>query len=127
MTVEVVGFEMVPGPVENIAEGEKSVSHETENGKLEQEPGAAEPVKSGSDGNEAAKAEVDGVPDSSGPKDATEEWPAPQQIHSFYFVRFRPYDDPDIKSKVDKLDKEIYLTNQARFQITEALKAKRVS
>ncbi|KAG1330252.1 Proton pump-interactor BIP103 [Cocos nucifera] len=59
------------------------------------------------------------------PKDAVDEWPAPKQIHSFYFVKYRSYEDPKLKAKVEQADKEIQKKNQARFQITEALKAKR--
>ncbi|KAI4333660.1 hypothetical protein L6164_018440 [Bauhinia variegata] len=125
MAVEVVGFEMVEGPVENVAEGDKVVLHEKENGKLEKDSGVAETIKFGSHGDEPAKGEGNGVSDSNVPKDAIEEWPAPKQIFSFYFVRYRPYEDPNIKSKIDLLDKEINKKNQARFQITEALKAKR--
>ncbi|KAJ1403433.1 putative proton pump-interactor 1-like [Sesbania bispinosa] len=125
MAVEVVGFEMVQGPLENAAEGGKAVSYEKESGKLEQDLGAGEPIKFGSHGDESAKGEGNAVSDSNVPKDAVEEWPAPKQIHSFYFVRCRPYDDPSIKSKIDQLDKEISKKNQAWFQITEALKAKR--
>ncbi|KAI4322948.1 hypothetical protein L6164_022594 [Bauhinia variegata] len=123
MAVE--GFEMVEGPVENVADGGKAVLQEKENGKLEKDSGASETIKFGSQGDEPAKGEGNGVSDSNVPKDAIEDWPAPKQIHSFYFVRFRPYEDPNIKSKIDLLDKEINKKNQARFQITEALRAKR--
>ncbi|XP_058754836.1 proton pump-interactor 1-like [Vicia villosa] len=125
MAVEIAGFEMVQGPIENGVEGGKSVAHEQENGKLEQDLGAGEAIKFGSHGDESAKGEANDVADSNTPKNAAEEWPAPKQIHSFYFVRCRPYDDPSIKTKIDLLDKEISKKNQARFQITEALKAKR--
>ncbi|KAL2331424.1 hypothetical protein Fmac_019005 [Flemingia macrophylla] len=125
MAVEVVGFEMVQGPVENGIEGGKPLLHEKENGKLEKDLGAAEAIKFGTHGDESVKEEENSVTDTNAPKDAVEEWPAPKQIHSFYFVRWRPYDDPTIKSKIDQLDKEISKKNQARFQITEALKAKR--
>ena len=120
-----MGFEMVQGPVETGAEGGKPVLNEKENGRLEQDAGV--PIKFGSHGDESAKGEGKDVSDSSVPKEAAEEWPAPKQIHSFYFVRCRPYDDPNIKSKIDQLDREISKKNQARYQITEALKAKRVS
>lgn len=123
-----MGFEMVqgPGPFENGAEGGKSVLHEKENGKLDQDVGAGKPIKFGSHGDEsAAKGEGNDVSDSNVPKDVGEDWPAPKQIHSFYFVRCRPYDDPTIKTKIDQFDKEISKINQGRFQITEALKAKR--
>lgn len=59
------------------------------------------------------------------PKDAVDEWPAPKQIHTFYFVKYRSYEDPKLKAKVEQADKEIQKKNQDRFQITEALKAKR--
>ncbi|XP_028807483.1 proton pump-interactor 1 [Neltuma alba] len=128
MAVAVDGFEMVQGPVENVSEGDKSVLVGKENGKLERDSGVAEPIKFGSHGDEpvkGARVEGNGVSDAGVPKGAVEEWPAPKQIYSFYFVRFRPYDDPNVKSKIDQLDKEISKKNQARFQITEALKAKR--
>ncbi|KAF7822704.1 proton pump-interactor 1-like [Senna tora] len=124
MSVEVTGFEMVQGPAENGAEGDKSVSHGKENGKLEKDPGADEAIKFGSHGDETAK-EGNKISDSDVRKDAVEDWPAPKQIHSFYFVRFRPYEDPNMKSKIDQLDKDLSKKNQARFQLTEALRAKR--
>ncbi|XP_061368330.1 proton pump-interactor 1-like [Gastrolobium bilobum] len=116
---------MVQGPVEKGAEGDKSVSSEI--GKLEQAQGDGEAIKFGSHGDETAKAEGNGVSDSNVPKNAVEEWTAPEQTHSFYFVRFRPYDDSNIKSEIDKLDKEINQKNTERFQLADALKAKRVS
>jgi len=133
MTVEVVGFETVQGPAENSAEEDKPVSQEIENGKLEEEAEVADAITFGSNGDKSAKPEAEvapdsnAVPDSDVPKDAVEEWPAPKQIHSFYFVRFRPYDDPTIKANLDKLDKEMSQKNQARIKVTDALKAKRVS
>ncbi|KAG4968989.1 Proton pump-interactor 1 [Glycine soja] len=126
MAGEVVGFEMVQGPVENGTEGGKPVLNEKENGKLEKDVGAAaDAIKFGTHGEESAKKKGNDVSDVNAPKDAAEDWPAPKQIHSFYFVRWRPYDDPTIKSKIDLSDKDISKKNQARFQITEALKAKR--
>jgi len=133
MTVEVVGFETVQGPAENSAEEDKPVSQEIENGKLEEEAEVADAITFGSNGDKSAKPEAEvapdsnAVPDSDVPKDAVEEWPAPKQIHYFYFVRFRPYDDPTIKANLDKLDKEMSQKNQARIKVTDALKAKRVS
>ncbi|MED6187849.1 hypothetical protein PIB30_080373 [Stylosanthes scabra] len=123
MAVEVDGFEMVQGPVDTGAEGGKPVLNEKENGKMEKDASAA--IKFGSHGDESAKGEGNKVSDSSVPKEAAEEWPAPKQIHSFYFVRWRPFEDPNIKSKLDQLDKEVTKKNQARYQVTEALKVKR--
>ncbi|KAK4576772.1 hypothetical protein RGQ29_027349 [Quercus rubra] len=127
MAVEVVGFEMIQAPVEIVAEEDTvaTVLHGKENGILDQGPGLEEPIKFGSHGDEPVKVEGNDVSDANFPKDAVDEWPAPKQIHSFYFVRYRPFDDPKIKAKIDQADKEIQRKNQARFQITEALKAKR--
>lgn len=126
MAIEVEGFEMVQGPVvETVSEGVTTVLHEKENGKLDQDPGLNEPIKFGSHGDEPIKGEGNNVSDANFPKDAIDEWPAPKQIHSFYFVRCRSYDDPKIKVKIDQADKEIQKKNQARYQITEGLKAKR--
>ncbi|XP_062168827.1 proton pump-interactor 1-like isoform X2 [Alnus glutinosa] len=125
MAIEVDGFEMVQGPMETVTEGDTTILHEKENGKLDQGPGLNEPIKFGSHGDEPIKGEGNNVSVANFPKDAVDEWPAPKQIHSFYFVRCRPYDDPKIKVKLDQADKEIQRKNQARFQITEALKAKR--
>ncbi|KAG6637313.1 proton pump-interactor 1-like isoform X2 [Carya illinoinensis] len=125
MAVEVEGFEMVQGPVETVSEGDTTVLPGKDNGKLDQGPGLNHPIKFGSHGDEPVKGEGHDISNANFPKDAVDEWPAPKQIHSFYFVRYRPYDDPKIKAKVDQADKEIQRKNQARFQITEALKAKR--
>ncbi|KAK7244284.1 hypothetical protein RIF29_39104 [Crotalaria pallida] len=125
MALEVVGFEMVQGPMENSAEGGKSVLHGKDNGKLEQDLGGGQAIKFGSHGDEAVKGDAKVVADANVPKDAVEEWPEAKQIHYFYFVRCRPYEDPNIKAKIDQLDKEVSKQNQARFQVTEALRAKR--
>ncbi|XP_028792987.1 proton pump-interactor 1 isoform X1 [Neltuma alba] len=123
MAVEVDGFEMVQGP-EKGAEGDKAVLPGKVNGHSEKDTVVAESLKFGSHEDEPTK-EGNKISDSIARKDAVEDWPAPKQIHSFYLVKFRPYDDPNIKSRLDQLDKEISKKNQTRFQLTEALKAKR--
>lgn len=60
------------------------------------------------------------------PKDAAEEWPAAKQIRSFYFVKYRHFDDPKIKAKLDVADKELEKLSKARSAVYEQLKAKRV-
>lgn len=125
MGVEVAGFEMVQGPVESVTAGDSSVLHEKENGKLDQGPRSHEPIQFGSHGEVPAKEEENGVVDAIPPKDAVDEWPAPKQIHSFYFVRYRPYDDPKIKVKIDQASIESEKRIQARLKITDQLKAKR--
>lgn len=114
---------MAQVPVESATEVHKSFTHEKENGKLDQ--GAGEPIKFGSNGGEPVKGEDKNVTNANLPKDAAEEWPAPAQIHSFYFVRFRSYDDPKIKAKIDQADREINRRTQDRFQLLEELKVKR--
>lgn len=120
-----MGFEMVQGPVDTVTGSDNL--HEKENGNLDKENGQSETIKFGSHGEEPVKEEENGVSDANFPKDAVDEWPAPKQIHSFYFVRYRPYDDPMIKAKIDQAAIEIEKRTQARLKITDALKAKRVS
>ncbi|XP_078443942.1 proton pump interactor 1 [Wolffia australiana] len=59
------------------------------------------------------------------PKDAVDEWPAPKQVHTFYFVRYQPYEDPKLKARFDQIDKEIQKWNKERSQIMDSLKQKR--
>ncbi|OVA07750.1 hypothetical protein BVC80_8961g8 [Macleaya cordata] len=126
MGVEVMGGDLTQVPVKDVIEGDNTFVHEKENGKLNQGPVVDEPIKFGSHGIDVpVKQEVAPVKDTNLPKDAVDEWPAPKQIHSFYFVKFRPYDDPKLKVKIDQADKELHRKNQARFQMTEAIKAKR--
>ncbi|KAB5534623.1 hypothetical protein DKX38_017709 [Salix brachista] len=125
MGVEVVAPEKVQAPIDGVSEVDKSVLHEKENGKLGKVSGLTEPIQFGSHGEEPVKAEGIDVTEANLPKDAVDEWPAPKQVHSFYFVTYRPYDDPKIKAKIDQAEKEIQKRNQSRFQITEELKAKR--
>eukprot|EP00257_Ricinus_communis_P028257 XP_025015671.1 proton pump-interactor 1 isoform X2 [Ricinus communis] len=124
MGVEVVGSEMAQVPVEKVAEVDGSFLHEKENGKLDKDSGMKETIKFGSHEEEHVKGEGNDVAGAKFPKDAADEWPV-TQIHTFYFVRFRPFDDPKIKVKIDQADREIQRNNKARFHITEELKAKR--
>ncbi|KAK3198930.1 hypothetical protein Dsin_022345 [Dipteronia sinensis] len=112
MGVEVA--EMAQVPVETVTK------HEMENGKLDHEP-----VQFGSHGDEPVKGEDTIVSPVNLPKDAIDEWPAPMQIHSFYFVKYRPYDDPKLKAKLDQADREIQKRNTARFELLEELKSKK--
>lgn len=116
MGIEVVS-EMAQVPVETVVNN----NHEKENGKLDHEP-----VKFGSQDDAPVNGEDKNVTVVNLPKDAVDEWPAPVQIHSFYFVRYRPYDDPKIKAKLDQADREIQKRNTARFELMEELKAKKV-
>ncbi|KAG0447695.1 hypothetical protein HPP92_028219 [Vanilla planifolia] len=63
--------------------------------------------------------------DATVPKDAVDEWPAPKQLHTFYFVRYRSHEDPKLKTKIEQADKEVQRKTQIRVQIIEALRAKK--
>ncbi|KAL4325512.1 hypothetical protein GQ457_11G013480 [Hibiscus cannabinus] len=121
MGVEVVGSEMAKVSVDKATEVDKSLLHDKENGKLDKDPVHADPIKGGSEVEEPNKEEEKNVSDF--PSDAVTEWPAPKQIHSFYFIRYRPFDDPKIKAKVDQVDKEMQKLNKVRFQLTDELKS----
>lgn len=73
------------------------------------------------------KKEVTNLPENNFPKDAADEWPAPKEVHSFYIVKYRSYDDPKLKVKFDQAEKELKRLKQAISQIKEKLRAKRVS
>lgn len=126
MSVEILGAELAQG------QAKEGVHLNIEDVKPNQGSESEEPIKFGAvDGfhgtaNGPSKGDSGPSADANFPKDAVDEWPAPKQIHSFYFVRFRSYEDPNLKVKIDQADKEIQKKNQARFQLIEALKAKRV-
>ncbi|KAI3466107.1 hypothetical protein Pfo_022770 [Paulownia fortunei] len=83
-------------------------------------------IKFGSHGaDEPAKGELDKLSESNLPKDAVDEWPEPTQIHSFYIVKYRTFEDRNLKAKLDVAEKELQKKNQARMQIFEKLKTKR--
>ncbi|KAK4373972.1 hypothetical protein RND71_004649 [Anisodus tanguticus] len=84
------------------------------------------PVKFGSHGTkESIKEEGKKVPVIGLRKDAVEDWPEPKQIHSFYIVRYRRYEDPKLKPKFDQAEEELQKMNKERSQIIEKLRAKR--
>lgn len=86
-----------------------------------------EPIKFGSHGTEEPiKQEVKSAPSINLPKDAVvEDWPEPQQMHSFYLVKYRLFEDQKLKAKLEHAEKELQKINQARSQIIDTLKAKR--
>ncbi|CAN8326126.1 unnamed protein product [Cochlearia groenlandica] len=117
------GFEVAPAPFEGKTE---------QNGKkvVEQGKGDKVSITFGSHGDEAPSKKGEetnnnNVVISDAPKDAAEEWPAAKQIHSFYFVRYRPFDDPKIKAKLELAEKELEKLNKARGAVLDVLKAKR--
>lgn len=126
MVVEIMGAELPQGQAKD------GVPLNIDDVKPNQGSEYEEPIKFGAvDGshgmsNWPSKGDSDPSADAKFPKDAVDEWPAPKQIHSFYFVRFRSYEDPKLKAKTDQAEKEIEKKNQARSQLTDTLRAKRV-
>ncbi|XP_071905277.1 proton pump-interactor 1 isoform X1 [Coffea arabica] len=94
-----------------------------ENGKISNVMGLSEPITFGSHGmDEPVKGEKNKAAEVNFPKDAVDEWPAPKQIHSFYFVRYRLHEDQKLKAKLDQADTELQKKNQARSQLIEKLR-----
>lgn len=124
--MEILGADITSGPVKMV--GEEKLSSEIENKAKTNLGQEEETTNVGTvDGSNGANGEFKDKDSASHfPKDAVDEWPAPKQIHSFYLIKFRSYEDPKMKLKLEQADKEIQKKNQARYQITEALKAKRV-
>ncbi|KAJ6811762.1 proton pump-interactor 1 [Iris pallida] len=129
MGMEMLGVDIAIEQVD-IEEGDASFIIDR-NGKTLSDPGMKqeEPTKTGLveivNGTKGDVKETDNAATANLPKDAVDEWPEPKQIHTFYLVRFRSYEDPQLKAKIELADKEVQRKNQARFQITEALKTKR--
>lgn len=131
MGVEVLGADVTSGLVKGIEGNDTFLAEMDSKTKTNLGQEAGEPIKSGlGDNSHGAKeetTEADHVINANFPKDAVDEWPAPKQTHTFCFVKFRSYEDPKLKAKIEQTDKDVQKRNQARFQITEALKAKRVT
>lgn len=122
MGVDHLETELAHVSVETKTEG--NILLHKENGILNQDSG----IKFGSHGTEeTGKNDVNNLPENSISMDAVDEWPAPKQIHTFYMVKYRSYDDQKTKGLLDQADKELKNINQARYQMTEKLRAKRVS
>ncbi|PIN18341.1 hypothetical protein CDL12_09001 [Handroanthus impetiginosus] len=75
--------------------------------------------------DEPVNGEANKVSESDLPKDAVDEWPEPKQIHLFYIVRYRVFEDQNLKAKLELAEKELQKKNQARLQIVEKIKAQR--
>ncbi|GMP65805.1 hypothetical protein CsSME_00026450 [Camellia sinensis var. sinensis] len=128
MGVEIMKSELAQGSVETGTEESSSLLHEKENGTIHQGSGLSEPIKFGSHGmDEPVKREGNNVPVANFPTDAVDEWPAPPQIHYFFSVKYRPYEDPKLKAKLEQADKDYQKKKEAYFQIITKLRTKRVS
>lgn len=105
----------------------KDSSIKSESGTLmNMESGEAANVHLSDESNGLDKVEVDTVPNDNFPKDAVDEWPTPKKIHVYYFVKFRSYEDPQLKNKIDQADKDLQKKNQARSQLFDQIKLKKV-
>ncbi|XP_047306888.1 proton pump-interactor 1-like [Impatiens glandulifera] len=84
-----------------------------------------EPIMFGSHGA-AEETVVNGdSKDTSLPKDAVNDWHVPKQFHSFFFVKYRFFEDPKLKAKVEEGERKYQKLNQDRFSILDKLRAKR--
>ncbi|KAH7651370.1 Proton pump-interactor protein [Dioscorea alata] len=128
MGVEILASDVTPALVNNGIDGESTFLPEVDN-KVQNNHGrkAEEPIiqfgmmDSADGGNEEGKHAAG----ANFPQNASEEWPEAGQIHTFYFVKVRSYEDPKLKAQIEQADMEVQKKNKARLQITEALKAKR--
>ncbi|XP_049935369.1 proton pump-interactor 1-like isoform X2 [Nymphaea colorata] len=128
MAVEILAAEYTQGQLE-ATDMEATKANEFEDGKVVSSPAFEEQTKLGPvDGPVGASSSANGEKDVSAdkfPKDAADEWPAQKEIHTFYFVKFRYYEDPKLKGKMEAAEKELQKRMQARYQLTELLKAKK--
>ncbi|CAH9144631.1 unnamed protein product [Cuscuta epithymum] len=88
-----------------------------------------ETIKFGSHGTEEPiKEEIKSAPTINLPKDAVvEDWPEPQQIHSFYFVKYRSFKDQKLNAKIELAEKELQKIYQARSRMIDTLRAKKAA
>lgn len=133
MGVEILGSDHTKGQIISVmanADEDGAQTIESNNVKLFSPPVAAEDSKPAFHGVPNGSPRVDNgeqetALDNGVPKDVKDEWPAPKEIHTFYFVKFRSYEDLPLKLRTDQADKDLQKKIQARYQITEALRAKR--
>jgi hypothetical protein len=123
MGMEVVGTEAAPAEVK-ITDGEVNLFQENESKATAKE--REEAVLFGSDNSTATANGAANGADLAPPKDAEEDWPEARKTHSFFFVKIRLLEDPKLKMKIDQAEKDFQKKIQARSQIFEAIKAKKV-
>lgn len=123
MVMEVLGTDISPAPAKVVIDDENKLEKNrgmNGTGSLDKSD-----VPDGSSAGNGEIKEIEHATHSAAPKDAVDEWPADKQTHSFYFIRYRSYEDPKLKAKMEQADKEVQRKTQARVQITEALREKR--
>ncbi|KAM7252443.1 hypothetical protein ACFE04_024326 [Oxalis oulophora] len=115
-----MGVEGIPCEIPQVPEIDSGLKHEKENGKPDK---VKRTIKISS--QELEPVEVEALVDDNIPRNAAFEWPAPKAVHSLYFVRYRPYDDPKARAEMNHADKDMKKKNKARFQLIEELRAKK--
>ncbi|XP_019251697.1 PREDICTED: proton pump-interactor 1-like [Nicotiana attenuata] len=94
-----------------------------DNGRMNNVAGVNDPIKVGSHGiEEPIKEERKRDPLISLRENAVDEWPQEKQVHSFYIVKYRRFEDQKLKSKIEQAEIELQKKNKARSQIIEKLK-----
>ena len=133
MGVEILGADLTPKQVE-ADEGEANFPSEMDSksfSNLGQE--LNEPTRTGAtdtlNGTNGKAKEGDYLESSnisSTPKDAVDEWPASKQIHTFYLIRIRSYENPQLKTEIAKAETDFKKKIDTRTKIIDQLKEKRV-
>lgn len=123
MVMEVPGADISPEQVKTVIDEEGSVEKSRRMNNADSSE-ISDLVNGSSVVNGKTK-EVEYVLDSVVPKDAVDEWPENKPTHFLYFIKYRSYEDPKLKAKIDHADREVQKKTQARMQITEALREKR--
>ncbi|XP_074290408.1 proton pump-interactor 1-like [Silene latifolia] len=118
MGVDVEGSELL-----KVNGEEKVVVPDMEDGQAN----VSGPITFGSHGvdEEQPKEEAKNVAKTNLPKDAVDEWPAEPQVHSFWIVKYRPYEDPKLKSEMDLLDRDIQKKSAQISQLYDEINPKR--
>ncbi|KAL9249067.1 Proton pump-interactor 1-like protein [Drosera capensis] len=125
MSADVAGSDVAKTNGEVTIEQVQTVQ-DADSGNVNGELSFSQPLTSVINGlDEPSIGEVNNVSDPNIPKDAADEWPETYKVHSFYFVKCRPYDDPKLKAKLNQADKEFQKKKQQISRIIQDLKAKK--
>ncbi|GLJ17166.1 hypothetical protein SUGI_0297240 [Cryptomeria japonica] len=125
MGVEIVGSEYIKDqPISKLVtiDEEKTIKLEANDMKAFSGFEAAEAPTSANESLNVQDQKQATAIDNGIPIDVKVEWPAPAEVHQLYMVKFRSYDDPQLKSKLDQADRDLQKKSQAHYQITEAAK-----
>ena len=59
-------------------------------------------------------------------KNAAEERLVPKKVHQFYFVKFSPYEDPQLKARIEESAKIISKIGPEKLRIYEKIQERQV-